>query len=71
MLMPISFLSMQEDLLIKMVILRVIESQRGEINRALAEDEQFRRDQHFLHEQLLTQNRELREAHEKSMGWKN
>ena len=39
----------------------VIESQRGEINRALAGDEQLRRDQ-LLHEQLLAQNRNLREA---------
>ena len=31
----------------------VIESQRGEINRALEEDEQLRRDQQLLHEQLL------------------
>ena len=43
----------------------VIGSQRDEINRALAGDEQFRRDQQLLHEQLLEQNRELREAHEK------
>ena len=46
----------------------VIESQRGEINRALAGDEQLRRDQQFLHVQLLEQNRELREAHEKSLN---
>ena len=46
----------------------VIESQRGEINRALAGDEQLRRDQQLLHEQLLEQNRELREAHEKSLN---
>ena len=44
----------------------VIESQRGEINRAFEGDEQLRRDQQFLHEQLLEQNRELREAHVKS-----
>ena len=31
----------------------VIDSQRGEINRALAGDEQHRRDQQLLHEQLL------------------
>ena len=37
----------------------VIESQRGEI---------YRRDQQLLHEQLLEQNRELREAHEKSLN---
>ena len=46
----------------------VIESQRGEINRALQGDEQFRRDQQLLHVQLLDQNRELREAHEKSLN---
>ena len=46
----------------------VIESQRGEINRALARDEQFRRDQQLLHEQLLEQNRELREAQMKSVN---
>ena len=46
----------------------VIESQRGEINRALQGDEQFRRDQQLLHVQLLEQNRELREAHEKSLN---
>ena len=51
----------------------VIESQRGDINRALAGDEQLRRDQQLLHEQLLEQNRDLREAHmkKKSMRWKN
>ena len=46
----------------------VIESQRGEINRALEGDEQLRRDQQLLHEQLLEQNQELREAHEKSLN---
>ena len=45
-----------------------IESQRDEINRALAGDEQFRRDQQLLHEQLLEQNRDLREAHMKSLN---
>ena len=45
----------------------VIESQRGEIHRALAGDEQLRRDQQ-LHEQSLKQNRDLREAHEKSLN---
>ena len=43
----------------------VIESQRGEINRALAKNEQHRRDQQLLHEQLLEQNRDLREAQRK------
>ena len=46
----------------------VIESQRGEINRALAGDEQLRQDQQLLHEQLSEQNRDLREAHEKSFN---
>ena len=45
----------------------VIESQRGEI-RALAGDEQLRRDQQLLHEQLQEQNRDLREAHMKSLN---
>ena len=44
-----------------------IESQPREINRALAGDEQLRRDQQLLHEQLLEQNRDLREAHIKSL----
>ena len=44
------------------------ESQRGEINRALAGDEQLRRDQQLLHEQLLEQNRELREGLMKSLN---
>ena len=35
----------------------VIESQRGEISRALDGDEQLRRDQQLLHEQLSEQNR--------------
>ena len=46
----------------------VIESQRGEIHRALAGDEQLRRDELLLHEQLLEQNREHREAHEKNLN---
>ena len=46
----------------------VIESLEGEINRALEGDEQLRRDQQLLHEQLLEQNRELREAHVKSLN---
>ena len=46
----------------------VIESQRGEIYRAHQGDEQLRRDQQLLHEQLLEQNRELREAHVKSLN---
>ena len=46
----------------------VIESQRGEIYRAHQGDEQHRRDKQLLHEQLLKQNRDLREAHEKSLN---
>ena len=46
----------------------IIESQRGDINRAHAGDEQLRRDEQLLYEQLLEQNRELREAHEKSLN---
>ena len=45
----------------------IIESERGEINRALAGDEQLRRDQVLLHEHLSEQNRALREAHMKSL----
>ena len=43
----------------------VFESQRGEIYRAHQGDERLRRDQQLLLEQLLAQNRDLREAHEK------
>ena len=43
-----------------------IESQQEELHRAQAE-ELHRRDQHLLHEQLLKQNWDLREAHEKSL----
>ena len=49
-------------------MIEVIQSQRGEIYRAHQGDEQHRRDQQLLHEQLLEQNRELREAHEKSLS---
>ena len=45
-----------------------IESQRGEINRAHQGDERRRQDQQLLHEQLLKQNWDLREAHEKSLN---
>ena len=45
----------------------IIESQRSEINHALAGDEQLRRDQQLLNEQLSEQNRNLREANEKSL----
>ena len=48
----------------------VIESQRGEINRALAGNEQLQRDEQLLHEQFnyWNKNRELREAHVKSLN---
>ena len=44
----------------------IIESQRREIDHTLAGDEQLRRDQLLLHEQLSEQNRDLREAHMQS-----
>ena len=40
-----------------------IESQRREIDHTLAGNEQLRRDPQLLHEQILEQNRDLREAH--------
>ena len=43
-----------------------IDSQQEELHRAQAEELQ-RRDQQLLHEQLLKQNWDLREAHEKSL----
>ena len=46
----------------------IIESQRREIDHTLACDEQLRRDQQLLHEQLSEQNRSLREAHMKSVN---
>ena len=46
----------------------IIESQRREIDHALAGDEQLRRDQQLLHEQLSEQNRDLRETHMKSLN---
>ena len=45
-----------------------IESQRREIDHALAGDEQLQRDQLLLHEQLSEQNRDLREAHMKGLN---
>ena len=44
----------------------IIESQRREIDNTIAGDEQLRRDQQLLHEQLSEQNRDLRDAHMKS-----
>ena len=46
----------------------IIESQRREIDHTLACDEQLRRDQQLLHDHLSQQNRELREAHVKSLN---
>ena len=46
----------------------MIESQRGEICRAHQGDQQLRRDHQLLHEQLVEQNRDLREAHMKSLN---
>ena len=45
-----------------------IESQKEELCRTHQGDEQLRRDQQLLHEQLWEQNRDLREAHEKSLS---
>ena len=45
----------------------MIESQKEELHRAQV-DEQRRQDHQLLHEQLLEQNRNLREAHEKSLN---
>ena len=45
----------------------IIESQQEELHCAQAEELQ-RRDQQLLHEQLLQQNSELREAHHKSLS---
>ena len=46
----------------------IIEFQRSEINHVHSGDKQLRRYQHLLHEQLLEQNWDLREAHEKSLN---
>ena len=45
----------------------IIESQRREIDHAIASDEQLSRDQLLRQEQLSEQNRDLREAHIKSL----
>ena len=45
----------------------IIESERREIDHTLACDEQLRRDQLLRQEQLSEQNRDLREAHIKSL----
>ena len=46
----------------------MIESQKEEICRAHQGDERRRRDHQLLHEQLLKQNWDLREAHHKSLN---
>ena len=46
----------------------IIDSQRREIDHTHARDEQLRRDHQLLHEQLLKQNWDLREVHEKSLN---
>ena len=46
----------------------MIESQKEEICRAHQGDERLRQDHQLLHEQLLKQNGDLREAHEKSLS---
>ena len=46
----------------------IVESQRREIDHTLASDEQLRRDKLLLHEQFSEQNRDLREAHMKSLN---
>ena len=45
----------------------IVESQRREIDHTIAGDEQLRRDQVLRQEQLSEQNRDLREAHIKSL----
>ena len=45
----------------------IVDSQRREIDHTIAGDEQLRRDQPRLHEQLSEQNRDLREANMKSL----
>ena len=47
--------------------MKLLKSQQEELHRAQAEELQ-RRDQELLHAQLLQQNWELREAHEKSLN---
>ena len=46
----------------------MIESQKEAICRAHQGDERRRQDQPLLHEQLLKQNEDLREAHERSLN---
>ena len=58
---------MTEELFIQKLN-EMIESQKEEICPAHQGDERLRRDHQLLHEQLLKQNRDLREAHEKSLN---
>ena len=46
----------------------IIDSQRREIDHTDVRDEQLRQDQQLPHEQLLAQNRDLREAHLKRLN---
>ena len=46
----------------------IIECQRRELDHTMASDEQLRRDQLLPHEHLSEQNRDLREAHLKSLN---
>ena len=46
----------------------IIDSQRREIDHTLSCDEQLRRDQQLLHEQISEPNRDLREAHMTSLN---
>ena len=46
----------------------IIYPQRREIDHTIASDEQLRRDQLLLHEQLSEQNKDLREAYMKSLN---
>ena len=46
----------------------IIDSQRREVDHTHARDEQLRRNQQLLHEQLLEQNRDLREGQMKSLN---
>ena len=46
----------------------MIESQKEEIYRAHQGDERLRQDHQLLHAQLLKQNWDLREAHDKSLS---
>ena len=45
----------------------IIESQRKEIDHTIASDDQLRRDRLLLQEQVSKENRDLREAHIKSL----